>query len=533
MTASATVPSLPAPGADDQHVERYSARLLVAGILTRTWLWFVAACLLITILPMLIGWRPFVIRSGSMEPRIHVGDIILAAPDTDVADLLGRVAVFTDPAQPDRTKAHRVVAVNPDGTLQTKGDANPTPDSVSVPLADVRGLGRLMVASAGLPLVWAQTGQWTWVLLFLASLALAGWTVSRDVEDDDPDDDAEPPGGDLLPLPAPRPHPVSDVRAASTPLPPTSGLARLSGHDGHGPTTTRTRWQWRLGVAGAMVLALTVPSAGAAFSATSPSPSNSWATGTWKYQNAVAALSPWLYWKLDETTGTTAADASGNGRAGTYSTNLVAGAGGFTRGVTGGLPSNSPNTGVTLDGTTACLNTASATTMNAPPQLTEIVWFRTTTTAGGKLLGFEMPQVGVAMPGSGGTYDRHLYMDGAGKVWFGVYNGGFFTISSPTALNDGTWHMAAASMGAGGMRLYIDGAQVGTNANAAGESTTGWFRAGCGNLGGWGASWTGPNNPTTSTNPTQNRSFAGSLDEISIWQSVLTAAQISSLWAAR
>ena len=123
-------------------------------------------------------------------------------------------------------------------------------------------------------------------------------------------------------------------------------------------------------------------------------------------------------------------------------------------------------------------------------------------------------------------------MDGAGKVWFGVYNGGYFTISSPTALNNGAWHMAAATMGVGGMALWIDGVQVATNANTTGESTTGWFRAGCGNLGGWGASWAGANNPTTATNPTQNRPFAGSLDEISVWQSVLTNAQIASLWGA-
>ena len=54
---------------------------------------------------------------------------------------------------------------------------------------------------------------------------------------------------------------------------------------------------------------------------------------------------------------------------------------------------------------------------------------------------------------------------------------------------------------------------VTVRALAAGEITAGWFRAGCGNLGGWGDSWTGGNNPTNSTNPTQNRPFAGSLDE--------------------
>ena len=40
------------------------------------------------------------------------------------------------------------------------------------------------------------------------------------------------------------------------------------------------------------------------------------------------------------------------------------------------------------------------------------------------------------------------------------------------------------------------------------------------------------NSPTTSTSPTQNRPFAGSLDEISVWQCVLTNAQIASLWGA-
>ena len=536
MTAGTIATSAPAPGAEGS--ESYRLRVLLAGIVGRTWLWFVGGCLLVTLLPMLLGWRPFVIKSGSMEPRIHVGDVVLAAPDHEISDLLGRVVVFADPAQPDLTKAHRVVAVNPDGTLQTQGDANPTPDSATVPLDDVRGLGRLLVASAGLPLVWLQTGQWLWLLAFLASLALAAWAVARDVEDedddvedadqgDDPDDRAGPPGAHLLPLPEAGPRHSSGLQAASTPL------LRLSrrGHGRRSPAVTRG-WRWRVGAVGALVAALAVPTASAAFSATTTSPSSRWSSGAWAYRNAVVALGPWLYWNLDETSGTTAADSSGNGRSATYTTGGLTDASGFTRGVVAGLPANSPDTGVTLDGTTACLATASSTATVAPVSLTEVVWFRTTSTAGGKLLGFESPQVGVAT-GPGGSYDRHLYMDGAGTVWFGVSNGGPVTISSPSALNDGAWHMAAASLGAGGMRLYIDGAQVGTSANAAGATTTGWFRAGCGNLAGWGASWSGANNPTTSTNPTQDRPFAGSLDEISIWQSVLTPAQISSLWAAR
>jgi hypothetical protein len=383
-----------------------------------------------------------------------------------------------------------------------------------------------VVRYAGLPLIWAETGQWGWLALFLLSLVLAAYAVSRDDEDERADED-EPPAGRVVPLPTRSSAGGTTAQAASTPLPPT--LARAAARPRHAAPPSRSRWSWRVPVISVLGLALALPPASAAFSATTSSPGNSWAVGNWNYSTTITALNPWLYWKLDETTGTTAADTSGNGRTGTYNPNAA----GFTRGTVGALTTDSPNLAVTLNGTTSCINTTSTTTMNAPARLTEVVWFKTTTTNGGKLLGFEMPRVGVGIPGSGGTYDRHLYMDGAGKVWFGVYNGGYFTISSPTALNNGAWHMAAATMGTGGMELWIDGVRVGTNANTTGETTTGWFRAGCGNLGGWGASWTGGNSPTTSTSPSQDRPFAGSLDEISVWQSVLTSAQIQSLYMAR
>ena len=155
-----------------------------------------------------------------------------------------------------------------------------------------------------------------------------------------------------------------------------------------------------------------------------------------------------------------------------------------------------------------------------------------TYTSGGKLIGFEKPQTGVAAP-STGTYDRHLYMDGAGVIWFGVYNGGDFALRSAGALNDNAWHMAVGTMSAAGMRLYIDGALVASNANATGESTTGWWRAGCGNLAGWGNEWTGANSPGTTSTTAANRPFLGSLDEITVLNSALTAANVSFLYWIR
>ena len=158
----------------------YSTVRLTLGVIGRAWLWFVGGCLAITLVPILFGWRPYVVQSGSMEPRINVGDVILASPEDDPAALLGRVAVFTDPVFRDHPKAHRVIAINDDRSLTTKGDANPTADTSPVPVSDVRGLARLLVAFVGLPLIWMWSGQWLLVLAFLATLGLAARGVASD-----------------------------------------------------------------------------------------------------------------------------------------------------------------------------------------------------------------------------------------------------------------------------------------------------------------------------------------------------------------
>lgn len=512
--------------ADDAALEpspRYPVRVLLAGIVARTWLWFVAGCIIITLLPFLIGWRSYDVESGSMLPRLAVGDVVIASPNPAVEDLLGRVTVFTDP-DGGKTKVHRVTAINGNGTLTTKGDNNPTVDPQPLPVENVKGMARLLVRWVGLPLIWAQTGQWLWLLLFVASLVVAGLAIARDQEDDEPEDDPEGPddGADTVtPLPTRMSEGGTGVQKAATQRDP--GVQR---------TVRRFVWSRRLAYLSLMALVLSVPTAGAAFAATTSNPTNRWAATTWTYTSQVNSMNPWLYWKLDETSGTVAADSSRNGRTATYRTGNANSATGFTRGIVGANTANTPNLGVTLNGTTACLNTTSTTAMNAPVEITEVVWFKTTTTQGGKLFGFEMPRTGVAVAGNGGTYDRHIYMDGSGKVWYGVYNGGYFTVGSTGTLNDGAWHMAVGQMGTGGMKLWIDGVLQATNANAAGETTTGWFRAGCGNLAGWGGSWNGANSPTTNSGTAQDRPFAGSLDEISVWQSVLTPAQIAMLWAA-
>lgn len=501
----------PAPAARPEEAP-YSRVRLTLGVIGRSWLWFLAGCLVITLIPVLFGWRPYLIESGSMAPRINVGDVVIASPEQDPQVLLGRVAVFTDPDRPDRNKTHRVVQVADDGTLVTKGDANPTNDSQHVSVDAVHGMGRLLVRWVGLPVIWAQTGQWWWLLLFVVSIGAAVRVVGRDHEDEE---GTRPPGADEEP----------------------EGLAVDPSPDATAPTsrgTAATRWAKRAGYATVLILAVALPTSSAAFAATTKNTGNSWAVPTYSYTTQVKALGPYLYWKLDETgtTNVTAADSSGNGRTGTYNTSAATTY--FTRGVTGATPDDATNLAVTLNSASSCLNTTSTTAISAPNTFTLVAWFKAPSsyTSGGKLLGFETPRTGVAVAGSGGTYDRMLYMDGNGRVWFGVYNGADYAISSATGLNDNSWHMAVGTMSSAGMRLYIDGQQVGTSTNTTGEATTGWWRAGCGNLAGWADSWTGANTPPASATAT-NYPFRASLDEITVFTSALSAGDVALLYFTR
>lgn len=123
------------------------------------------------------------------------------------------------------------------------------------------------------------------------------------------------------------------------------------------------------------------------------------------YDNAILALSPSAYWKLNETSGTTAADSSGNGQTGTYSSGVTLG--GTTVPLTPpptvkwvGSPATSPPaaSSVALTSGTAYQNTTGADVLVAVP----IAYAATSTAAATCLV-----QRGSASPGTTvGTISR-------------------------------------------------------------------------------------------------------------------------------
>ncbi|MCL6537241.1 MAG: hypothetical protein K6T28_01420 [Acidothermus sp.] len=560
-------------GRDDARRPSGGRAWLVGGFLARAWLWFLAGCVAVTFVPLAFGWHPYLVQTGSMKPRIQPGDVVLAAPQHDPRKLVGHVTVFVDPTRHGEIVTHRVLRLNPDGTLLTKGDANQSPDSAPVAMSQVRGMGRLLVRWIGLPVLWAKEGRWVPLAGVVVSVLLAAALVVRDRDEDADEDDAEPPS-----LPAPpevragEDHGAADYRPV-TGLPRQQddeetgeldpGVAMTSGavaavasarsRRGYVGRHRRPRRafagglpRWRraaatIGVAGVGGAGLTIPTTQAAFSAATSATSNTWTAGSgYNYTAEVNALGPWLYWKLDDAN-TTAADASGNGRPGVYNRNNR-----WTHQVVGALPDQTPNLAATSAGSAPggnvpCIFTAQNADFLPPPGpsvYSLVVWFRTAPgySNGGKLIGLESSRGAVSDSTAGGQYDRMVYMDGAGHLWFGVWKtnpGVAVAVQSPATYNDGAWHMAVAVMNATtGMTLYVDGQPVAANANTVSETDNQnmYWRAGCGNLAGWGAYWTGPNNPGTTQ---ANYPFAGSLDEVAVFLTALTQTQIADLYFYR
>jgi signal peptidase len=83
------------------------------------------------------------ITSGSMEPTLHVGARVITVPVHDFEK--GDIITFRD--NNGHVVTHTYVGDAQDGSLTTKGDANPTPDVFDRPLQKSDVIGRVVLTT--------------------------------------------------------------------------------------------------------------------------------------------------------------------------------------------------------------------------------------------------------------------------------------------------------------------------------------------------------------------------------------------------
>ena len=203
------------------------------------------------------------------------------------------------------------------------------------------------------------------------------------------------------------------------------------------------------------------------------------------YNSEVLADTPLAYWRLGETSGTTATDSMGTPANGTYT-------GGYTQGATGALTGDS-NKAVTLNGTTGYVAVGNPAKLQITTGTAE-AWFKTSDASAG--------------------YHNILQKQNAYSI---VVNGGMLGEYDPgsnsllnTGVNvaDGQWHLVDVTFTSGtanGTKFYLDGNLVLTTTYTQTGQTLN-LQLGAN---GAGVEW-----------------FNGSLDEVAIYGTQLTQARI-------
>jgi hypothetical protein len=194
-------------------------------------------------------------------------------------------------------------------------------------------------------------------------------------------------------------------------------------------------------------------------------------------------VSPIGWWKLDETSGTTASDSSGNGRTG-----IVAGTAVWASDATRGNCLSFNGTSNYVDATINVSETAYAVSL----------WFKSSTLTCGI---FE------AHDGSTGM-DRHIALTN-GNLTAAVWNWEVINTSG-TNYADGQWHNVVHTFGGsiGGQRLYVDGVlKVSGNKSSSDFTTQTKIRIG---YSGYAVS---------------KPYFVGSIDDVRIYSDALTPTQ--------
>lgn len=171
------------------------------------------------------------------------------------------------------------------------------------------------------------------------------------------------------------------------------------------------------------------------------------------YVSEVLADSPFAYWKLDETVGTTAADSSGNSHPGTYN-------GGFTLNAT----STAIGAAVSFDGSTGYMEVAGASpTTWSTTNYTLECWanFPNISTTGGEVHPIMVPSWSSGNIGGSLGYD--LDASNTQRIQGGHFTSGAWQVAGDTVAprSISTWYYLVITWDGTTLKLYLNATQVG------------------------------------------------------------------------
>src|SRR5579884_1948921 len=145
----------------------------------------VAAVVLgMTVLPPILRYQTYVVLSGSMEPTIHVGSVVVATA-TNPDDLkIGDIITYSRAGEQE-TVTHRIVQIK--GSAQgkvftTQGDANGSPDLGDIRFDRLAGKVQLSIPYLGYAFSFMGSPTMRLLLIVVPGVLLLGswlWEIWR------------------------------------------------------------------------------------------------------------------------------------------------------------------------------------------------------------------------------------------------------------------------------------------------------------------------------------------------------------------
>lgn len=141
---------------------------------------FIVLLLLSSALPIPGGVKTFVVQSGSMEPSIKTGGIVVVKPARSTGSgqadsyAVGDVITFGPRSKTKPPTTHRIIEVKEDGNFVTKGDANDDEDMRTVSRYEVIGKVLFSVPFAGYAVAAAQK-PWGFTIIVVIPAAIIIW----------------------------------------------------------------------------------------------------------------------------------------------------------------------------------------------------------------------------------------------------------------------------------------------------------------------------------------------------------------------
>jgi RHS repeat-associated protein len=238
------------------------------------------------------------------------------------------------------------------------------------------------------------------------------------------------------------------------------------------------------------------------------------------YPEAVLDSGPHSYWRLDETTGTTAADSvlanEGDANATYDVVNL---------GKDPGPLAGSSATAATFNGSDSIALQPNLVTSAAYQTIS--LWFKTTATDG--VLFGSSAQDGAPTGTTTASFSPELYIGSDGKLEGAFLDGTTPTVMSSTAaVDDGHWHNAVLADSGSGQQLYLDGQPMGSLSAGFTSHTQTYDYVGAGYLGG---GWPDEPSYAPGSSTGQAYGFHGDISDVAVWARQLTPSEAESLYA--